>query len=63
MPCSTTVFANSKTEEIFQESKISKNGLYLPRRALPGLEEAERLKKAGKLAKVEMVMRKHPSCF
>ena len=60
MAGSPTAFAQQKTEDALREA-ASKNGLYIPRGALPGLEEVLSMKQAGTLAKVAITMKKHPS--
>jgi aspartate dehydrogenase len=63
MAGSPTAFAVEETEIAMRKSAAinNGNGLYIPRGALPGLEEVIRMKDAGKLAGATITMRKHPS--
>ncbi|MEC7986883.1 MAG: aspartate dehydrogenase domain-containing protein [Myxococcota bacterium] len=56
---SPTAFAKQETENTLR-SAASKNGLYIPRGALPGLEEVLAMKNSGKLETVAITMKKHP---
>lgn len=60
---SPTAFANLDTENQMRALAVKPNGngLYIPRGALPGLEEVLRMKSAGKLKQSTITMKKHPS--
>ena len=60
---SPTAFAKSGVEERMREAanNAQGHGLYIPRGALPGLNEVLRMVKARKLGAAEICMQKHPS--
>ena len=60
---SPTAFAKPGVEELMREAANHHQGggLYIPRGALPGLNEVLRMVKAGKLGAAEICMQKHPS--
>lgn len=60
MAGSPTAFAQQDTEDSLRKAAQS-NGLYIPRGALPGLEEVLSMKNAGSLAEATICMKKHPS--
>ncbi len=59
---SPTAFAQGETEERMRAAAARPNGhgLYIPRGALPGLEEVLRMASSGKLAGARIAMIKHP---
>ncbi len=63
MAGSPTAFASLETEEKMRAVAAvpNGNGLYVPRGALPGLDEVLRMRESGKLAAAQISMRKHPS--
>ena len=63
MTASTTAFARGDTEAQMRAAAARPNGhgLYIPRGALPGLEEVLRMAASGKLAGAAVTMTKHPS--
>lgn len=63
MAGSPTAFATLEIEQSLRAAAALPNGhgLYIPRGALPGLEEVLRMVKSGKLAAASIVMHKHPS--
>jgi len=63
MTASTTAFAHGDTEARMRAAAAQPNGhgLYIPRGALPGLEEVLRMAATGKLAGATVSMNKHPS--
>ena len=63
MTASITAFARGDTETQIRSAAAQPNGhgLYIPRGALPGLEEVLRMAASGKLAGAEVTMTKHPS--
>ena len=63
MAGSPTAFADLETECSMRATAAISNGhgLYVPRGALPGLDEVLRMKASGKLAAARISMRKHPS--
>ncbi|MBT6432822.1 MAG: DUF108 domain-containing protein [Deltaproteobacteria bacterium] len=60
---SPTAFATLEIEQTLRAAaaKPNGNGLYVPRGALPGLEEVLRMVESGKLAAASIAMHKHPS--
>ena len=56
---SPTALADRETEEKLLKTH-QKNGIYIPRGALPGLEEVLSLKRSNKLHAASITMRKHP---
>ena len=56
---SPTALADRETEEKLLRTP-QKNGIYIPRGALPGLEEVLSMKRANKLHAASITMRKHP---
>ena len=58
-----TAFATLETEQALRAAAAKPNGhgLYIPRGALPGLEEVLRMTQSGKLAAASISMNKHPS--
>ena len=56
---SPTALADRETEDKLLHS-TQKNGVYIPRGALPGLEEVLSMKRAQKLHAASITMRKHP---
>ncbi len=56
---SPTALADRETEEKLLNTP-QKHGIYIPRGALPGLEEVLSMKKANKLHAAAITMRKHP---
>ena len=56
---SPTALADRETEAQILQTKHS-HGVYIPRGALPGLEEVLNLKQSGRLAAAAITMRKHP---
>ena len=56
---SPTALADRETEDKLLNSQHN-NGLYIPRGALPGLEEVLSMKTAGKLHAASITMKKHP---
>ena len=63
MAGSPTAFATLETEQALRAAaaKPNGNGLYIPRGALPGLEEVLRMTESGKLAAASISMHKHQS--
>lgn len=63
MAGSPTAFATLETEQALRAAAAKPNGhgLYIPRGALPGLEEVLRMTQSGKLAAASISMNKHPS--
>ena len=62
MAGSPTAFADPGIESSMMAAANQANGhgLYVPRGALPGLDEVLRMAERGQLAEAEIVMRKHP---
>ena len=60
---SPTVFGRKEVERGLKEASHLENGhgLYIPRGALPGLEEVLRMAEEGRLSEASITMRKHPS--
>lgn len=56
---SPTALADRQTEELLLNTP-QKHGIYIPRGALPGLEEVLSMKNANKLHAASITMRKHP---
>lgn len=56
---SPTALADKETEEKLLNTSHN-NGIYIPRGALPGLEEVLSMKRANKLHAASITMRKHP---
>ncbi len=60
MAGSPTAFAKQETEDALRAA-AQRHGLYIPRGALPGLEEVLSMKRSQKLANANITMKKHPS--
>lgn len=61
MAGSPTAFANPKLYDRLIVNSPSQNGLYIPRGALPGLEEIVRMRLSNSLSEAQITMKKHPS--
>jgi aspartate dehydrogenase len=60
---SPTAFADLSVETAMRRAAANSHGfgLYIPRGALPGMEDVLQLQRSGKLSSASIVMRKHPS--